>query len=76
MVSGVQDVIEGSLDINGGEQPTVVETNTVAKVKDIGERVGELPRLSQVAVKVHLIIALKKAAEEKAIDALGLCVGG
>jgi hypothetical protein len=45
-------------------------------MEDVSERVGSRPGFGKIAVKIHLIVALQQAAEEKSIDALGLRIGG
>lgn len=75
-VVGVSDEVDRVFDVGGGERTAVVETDTLAKVEDVGEWIGSVPGFGEVAVEVHLIVAFEQAAEEKAIDALRLRVGG
>jgi hypothetical protein len=37
---------------------------------------GRAPGVGEISVKIHLVVALKKAAEEQGIDFLGLRVSG
>ncbi len=53
-----------------------MEADAAAKVEDIGERVGRVPGFGEIAVKIHLVVALEEAAEEQAVDVRGLRVGG
>jgi hypothetical protein len=53
-----------------------VEADAGAKVEDVGEGVRDRPGFGEVAVKVHLVVAANEAAEEEAIDALRIGVGG
>jgi len=46
------------------------------EMENISERVGRLPGCGEVAANVHIVIARDEAAEEEAVDALGLAVGG
>jgi hypothetical protein len=76
VVRGIEDVIEGEFDVGGGERAGVVKMDAGMEVKDVGARVGSVPRVGEVAVEVHLGVALKQAAEEEAVDPLGVGVGG
>ena len=53
-----------------------MEANAAAEMEDVSERVGRLPGFGEVAVEIHLIVALEEAAEEQAVNALRLGVGG
>jgi hypothetical protein len=53
-----------------------MEVGTWAKMESVREGVGRGPRVGKVAVEIHLIIAFQKAAEEQAVDFLGLRVCG
>jgi hypothetical protein len=50
--------------------------NACAKMESVGERIGRAPGVGEVAVEIHLVVAFEKAAEEEAVDFLGLRVGG
>src|ERR1700722_17319985 len=73
---GVENGIERRFDVCGGEWTAIVEMDTCAKMESIGESIGRAPGIGEVAVEIHLIIAFEKAAEEQAVDLLGLRVGG
>jgi hypothetical protein len=45
-------------------------------MEDVGEWVGNFPAVGEIAVEVHLGIALQQAAEEEGVDALRVGVGG
>ena len=52
-----------------------MEADAAAKVEDVGERVRSIPGFGEVAVEIHLVVAFEEAAEEQAVNVLGLSVG-
>jgi hypothetical protein len=52
-----------------------VEMDAGAQMKGVSEWIGRAPRVGEVTVEIHLI-AFKEAAEEQAVDLLGLRVCG
>jgi hypothetical protein len=75
-VGGIADEIVGGFDIGGGDGAAVVEVNALAEMEDVGERVGNGPGFGEIAVEVHLGVALEEAGEEEAVKMSGLAVGG
>ena len=75
-VSGVSDEFESGFYVGRGKRSAIVEANAAAEMEDVGERVGRVPGFGEVAVEIHLIVALEEAAEEQAVDALGLRIRG
>ena len=75
-VGGSEDEVEGGLDVGGGERAAIVETDVGAEMENVGERVGSVPGFGEIAVEIHLIVALEEAAEEQAVNALGLRISG
>ena len=75
-IGGIQDKVECSLDVGGRNDAAVMKADAAAEVEDVGERVGRVPGFGEIAVEIHLIVALEEAAEEQAIDFLRLRVGG
>ena len=67
--------IESKFHIGRRERAAIVKVDTAAQVKNVGERVGCFPGFSEVAANIHLGIAFDQAAEEQAMQALGLDVG-
>ena len=53
-----------------------METDIAAEMEDVSNGVGRVPGFGEVAVEIHLIVALEEAAEEQAVNALGLRIGG
>ena len=45
-------------------------------MKDVGDRIGILPRFGQVTVEIHLGVARQQAGKDECVEALGLAVGG
>src|SRR5580704_774204 len=76
MRGGVEHGVESGFDVSGGKRAAVMKMGARAKMERVGEGIGRGPRVSQVAVEIHLIIAFQKAAEEQAVDLLGLRVCG
>jgi hypothetical protein len=76
MSGGVEDGVESGFDVGGPKGAAVMEMGAWAKMESVRERVGRGPRVGNVAVEIHLIIAFQKTAEEQTIDFLGLRVGG
>jgi len=76
VIGGIEDVVEGGFYVLRGEGATIVEFDVAAEMENVGERIGKFPGFGEVAVKVHLLIALEEGGEEKAVEVLGLRVGG
>ena len=72
----VEDEVEGGFDVGGGERAAILETDAGMEMEDVGERVGNFPCVGEISVKVHLGVALQQAAEEEAVDTLGVGIGG
>jgi hypothetical protein len=53
-----------------------METYTGFQMKNVGERIGRLPGFGEVAMQIHLRVAGEESAEDEAVEALGLAVGG
>ena len=68
----VRDEVEGGFDVRGCERPAVVEADATAKMENVSERIRDGPGFGEIAVEVHLIVTAKEAAEEKAVDTLGI----
>ena len=75
-VGGISNEFESGFDVGRGKRAAVVETDIAAEMENVGERVGSFPGFGEVAVKIHLIVALEEAAEEQTVNALGLRIGG
>ena len=75
-VGGVSDEFERGFYVRGRERAAIVETDIAAEMEDVRERVGRVPGFGEVAVEIHLIVALEEAAEEQAVNALGLRIRG
>ncbi len=76
VIGGVEDVLESGFYVGGGDRTTVVETNAGAEMEYVGEWVRKFPGFREVAVEIHLVVALEEAAEEQAVDVLRLRVSG
>ena len=76
VIGGIENVVEGRFYICGGERAAVMKANSGAQMEDVGQRIGKVPGFGEVAVQVHLFIALEEGGEEQAVDVLGLRVGG
>ena len=76
MSCGIQDGVECVFDVGGGERATVVEMDSGAQVENVGERIWSAPGVGEIAVEIHLVVALEEAAEEESVDFLGLGVCG
>ncbi len=76
MICRIEDEIESGFDVGGRERAAIVEVDAAAKVEDVGERVRSIPSFGEIAVEIHLVVAFEEAAEEQAVDVLGLRVGG
>jgi hypothetical protein len=75
-IGDVHDEVEGGFHVGRCQSAAVLETHVAAEVENIGEGIGLVPGFGQVTVKIHLRVALKKAAEEETVDSCGLRVGG
>ena len=75
-VGGIQDEVESGFYVRRGDEPAVVKVDARAEMKNIGKRVGSLPRSGEVGVNVHLIVALDQRGEEQPVEVLGLAVSG
>jgi hypothetical protein len=75
-IGGIHDEPEGGFHVGGGNQAAVVKVDVLAEMENVGERVGSVPGFGEVAVEIHLVVALEEAAEEQAVEVLGLRVGG
>jgi len=53
-----------------------VEANTTMQVEHISDQIRRFLRFGEVAAEIHLIVALKQAAEQESIDALRLRISG
>ncbi len=75
-VGGIPNEFESGFHVGGRKRAAVVETDIAAEMENVSERIGRLPGFGEVAVEIHLVVALEEAAEEQAVHALGLGVGG
>ena len=75
-VGRIPDEFESGFDVSGGERAAIVEPNAAPEMENVGERIRGGPGFGEVAVEIHLIVALEEAAEEQAVNALGLRIGG
>ena len=70
-LSGKQG-IEGPLHIARGERTPVVKLHAVMKVKDVGQRIGNLPALGQSRRDIQVVAAREQIVEDQVVDAFGL----
>src|SRR5271167_816527 len=66
--------IERPLYIARSERPSIVKLYARMQVKDVGERIENLPALRQAGLDVEMVVACQQRVEEKLVDALGLPV--
>jgi hypothetical protein len=76
LIGGIQNEINGGFDVGRGKWVAVVEADATAEMKDVSERIGSRPGFGEIPAEMHLIVTLEEAAEEEAVDALGLGIGG
>src|ERR1700722_2190594 len=76
MSGGFEDGVKGGFDVSGDKRAAIMEMDAWAQMENVGERVGRAPGFSQIAMEIHLIVALEKAAEQEPVQFLGLRVGG
>ena len=48
----------------------------MAEMENISTRIWGVPGFCEIAVEIHLIVALQQAAEEQSIEALRLRISG
>jgi len=75
-VGGVEDEVESGFYVGGSERVAVLEMDAGFQMENVSERIGSLPGFGQVAVEVPLRVAGEESAEDQAVEALGLAVGG
>lgn len=76
VIRGIEHEIERGFDVGRSEGAPVMKMNVSTEMEDVDERIWSVPRLGQVAVKVHVVVVVDEAAEEQAVNALGLRIGG
>ena len=53
-----------------------MEANTMAEMENISTWIWGLPGFCEIAVEIHLIVALQQAVEQESIEALRLRISG
>src|SRR6476660_193934 len=76
LVGGIPYEVKSSFHVGGSERAAIVKADAGAEMENVGERIGSIPGFREVAVEVHLMVALEEPAEEQAVNALGLRIGG
>ncbi len=75
-VCGIGDEVERAFHVSRSERAAIVEANTTMQVEHISDQIRRFLRFGEVAAEIHLIVALKQAAEQESIDALRLRISG
>ena len=64
--------IEGPFHVARGERSAVVKSYSVTQVKNVSERIGNLPALGQARRDIQIRAACEEIVENQAVDALRL----
>jgi len=75
-VGAIEDEFEREFYVGGSEWTAIVESYVGPEMEHVGERVGRGPGFGEVGVEIHLCVADEQAAEDEAVEALRLAVGG
>ena len=75
VVGRVADEVESGFNVGRSDGAAIGETDGLAKMEDVGERVGNFPGFGEVAVEIHLGVAFEERGEEKAVNVGGVGVG-
>src|ERR1700690_3068246 len=69
-----QQGIERPFHIPRSERPTIVKRNATMQMKNIGQRIRNLPPLRKSSLNVQVLIASQQSIENKFVDPLRLRV--
>ena len=73
--AAVAHAVERPLDVARSERAAIMKTNAMAKMEDVGARVGHVPLLGQPRLDVEMLITMHQRIEDQLINALRLGVG-
>ena len=66
--------IERPLHVARGERTSIMKLHAVMQMKDVGERIGNLPALGQSGRDIQIVAAREQVVEDQIVDALRLRV--
>src|SRR5437763_6756926 len=70
----LQQGIEGPLHIPRSERAAIVELHSTVKVKDVSQRIGNVPAFGERRLDVQVLVTIEQVVEQQGIDTLRLRV--
>src|ERR1051326_6452741 len=70
----LHQAVVAPLHVTRSERASVVKLDPATQVKDVGERIGNVPAGGDSRRSIEVFIARKEIIEDESVNSLGLCV--